>query len=153
MSGHLRAVFDDVVRLEIELWNAVELRLRNEHDLELTWFEVICTVARSEPATVGEISRELNITVGGASKLVDRIESAGYLRRSPNPADGRSSLVQVTAAGRQVVRQAEPAVDDELESILGGALSEHAWNDFARSIRAIRTALTRPVEHDDRRTA
>ena len=31
MRSNLPAVFDDVVRVEIELWNAVERRLRREH--------------------------------------------------------------------------------------------------------------------------
>ena len=56
MPSDLLAVFDDLVHLEIELWNAVERRLRREHDLELTWFEVTRAVARCDPATVSDIS-------------------------------------------------------------------------------------------------
>ena len=153
MPGDLLAVFDDVVHLEIELWDAVERRLRREHDLELTWFEVTRAVARCDPATVSDITRELIVTVGGASKLVDRIEAAGYLSRSPNPADGRSSLIHVTAAGRRMLRRVESTVDDELQSVLGTALPAKAWNQFAESLRAIRTALSHHAGNDSQRTA
>jgi DNA-binding MarR family transcriptional regulator len=153
MSGNLLEVFDDVVRVEIELWNAVERRLRNDHGVELTWFEVTRAVARCEPATVSDVMRELIITVGGASKLVDRIEAAGYLSRSANPADGRSSLIHVTAAGRRMLQRAESTVDDELESLLGSALSAKDWYRFAENLRAIRMALRHHVAIDNGRTA
>ncbi|MDH4148530.1 MAG: MarR family winged helix-turn-helix transcriptional regulator [Acidimicrobiia bacterium] len=153
MSSDLLSVFDDVVRLEIELWNAVERRLRNDHDLELSWFEVTRAVAGREAATVSEITRELIITVGGASKLVDRIEAAGYLARRPNPADGRSSLIHVTDAGQRMLRRAESTVVDELQSILGTVLPAKEWRQFADSLSAIRTALPHHVDTESDRTA
>ena len=42
----LRLVYSDLVRFEIELWGAVEARLRAECDLQLTWFEVMRLPAR-----------------------------------------------------------------------------------------------------------
>jgi DNA-binding MarR family transcriptional regulator len=39
------------------------------------------------------------ITVGGASKVVDKVEAAGLCRRNPNPTDGRSNLIQLTEPG------------------------------------------------------
>lgn len=49
---------------------------------------------------VGDLSRALRITIGGASKLVDRIERAGLLARQPDPHDRRAALVALTPAGR-----------------------------------------------------
>jgi len=39
---------------------------------------------------VFDIKEELSITVGGTSKLVDRIEAAGLCRRRANPDDRRA---------------------------------------------------------------
>jgi DNA-binding MarR family transcriptional regulator len=153
MPGDVLAVFDDVVRLETELWNAVECRLRDEHDLALTWFEVTRVVARCEPATVSDIVRELIITIGGVSKLVDRIEAAGYVRRTANPDDGRSSLIHVTASGKRLLSRVESTVDDELQSLLGSALPPKAWNRFAKNLRTIRKALPHHLANNSQRTA
>ena len=35
----LRGLFNDLIRFEIELWNAVDARLKREFDLPLTHFE------------------------------------------------------------------------------------------------------------------
>ena len=32
----LRRLFNDIIRFEIELWNAIDARLKNEFDLPLT---------------------------------------------------------------------------------------------------------------------
>ncbi len=38
-SLDLAALFSDLVRLETELWDLVDARLRRDHDLALSWFE------------------------------------------------------------------------------------------------------------------
>src|SRR5947209_216996 len=73
----LSALFHDLVRFEIELWNAVDARLRADCDLLLSRFEPLQVISRRSPCRVQDIADELSITVGGASKLVDRIEVAG----------------------------------------------------------------------------
>jgi DNA-binding MarR family transcriptional regulator len=39
----------------------------------------------------------------GMTPLIDRLERQGLVARSPNPADRRGSLVELTAAGRSKV--------------------------------------------------
>ncbi len=93
MTAELRRLFNDFIRFEIELWNAVDTRLKSEFDLPLTHFEPMSVIDRLPGCRVYDIARELGITTGGTSKLVDRIEASGYCRRLPNPADRRSSLL------------------------------------------------------------
>jgi hypothetical protein len=45
---------------------------------------------------VFDIAEELSLTVGGTSKLVDRIEAAGHCVRRANPDDRRSSIIELT---------------------------------------------------------
>lgn len=82
----------DLVRLEITLWNRIDARLRDEHDLPLAFFWPLYVIGRSrdESLRVGELATALGLTVGGTSKIVDRIERAGLLRREP---EDRKSVV------------------------------------------------------------
>ena len=134
----LAGVFSDLVRLETELWDLVDHRLRGDHDLPLSWFEPMQVIERVPDCRVADIAEALSITVGGASKLVDRIEHAGWCGRAPNPNDARSSVLTLTRAGRRVLEAAQGSFDDELAARLGAAVSPERLASFASTVRDLR---------------
>jgi MarR family transcriptional regulator, organic hydroperoxide resistance regulator len=136
----LRRLFNDIIRFEIELWNAVDARLKSEFGLPLTHYEPMSVIDRLPSCRVYDIANELIITTGGASKLVDRIEASGYCRRLPNPDDRRSSLLALTPAGKAMLAQAEAALDDELQHWLGTAVPERTLRQFAATLSRLRSA-------------
>ena len=106
----LKVLFSDLIRFETDLWNAVDARLRSEHDLPLTWFEPMQVMSKYTACRVFDIKEELSITVGGTSKLVDRIEAAGLCRRRANPDDRRSQIIELTPAGRRLLAKCDQVV-------------------------------------------
>jgi DNA-binding MarR family transcriptional regulator len=130
-------LFDDIVRFESELWNA---RLKSEFDLPLTHFEPMSVIDRLPGCRVYDIATELGITTGGTSKLVDRIEASGHCRRLPNPADRRSSLLELTPEGRRLLGEAGVALDEELRRSLGDAVPERTLRQFAATLTRLRAA-------------
>jgi DNA-binding MarR family transcriptional regulator len=142
MPDH-RQLFHDIVRFEIELWNAVDARLRSEFDLPLTHFEPMLMMDRLQRCRVYDIATELGITTGGTSKLVDRIEASGYCRRLPNPADRRSSLLELTPEGQRILAKAGVAFDEELQRWLGAAVPERTLRQFASTLARLRAANQR----------
>jgi MarR family transcriptional regulator, organic hydroperoxide resistance regulator len=138
--SNLRRLFNDIIRFEIEIWNAVDARLKREFDLPLTHFEPMSVMAGQPGCRVYDIASELGITTGGASKLVDRIEASGYCRRLPNPADRRSSLLDLTPEGRRVFDEAGAAFDEELQRWLGAAVPERTLRQFAATLARLRAA-------------
>ena len=137
----LQALFSDVVRLETELWDRVDRRLRSDHDVPLSWFEPMQVMDRVPECRVADIAEALSITVGGTSKLIDRIERAGWCRRAPNPDDARSSLLSLTRAGRRVLADARRSFEDELEMSLGAALPPERLASLATTVRDLRRHL------------
>jgi DNA-binding MarR family transcriptional regulator len=133
-------LFHQMVRLETELWNAVDARLRDDFDLPLSRLEPIQVIARHPSCRVNDIAEELSITIGGTSKLVDRIEAAGYCIRRANPDDGRSSVIELSAAGRRVLTKAAKAFEDELETRIGSAVSARSLQQLYSSIIKLRAA-------------
>jgi DNA-binding MarR family transcriptional regulator len=131
-------LFSDLVRLETELWDAVDHRLRNDHDLPLSWFEPMQVIDRFADCRVVDIAEALSITVGGVSKLVDRIETAGWCRRIPNPNDARSSVLTLTGAGGRMLEAAQGSVGDELATRLGAAVSPRRLGSLASTVRDLR---------------
>jgi len=111
----LSPIFDDLVRFQIELWNAVDARLRDENDLTLARFQVMRFLSEAEDARLIDIATDMVISMGGASKLVDRIEAAGHCERRANPADGRSAFIELTPAGHDAFAEATRTFESELE--------------------------------------
>jgi DNA-binding MarR family transcriptional regulator len=144
----LRGLFNDIVRFEIELWNAVDARLKSEFSLPLTHFEPMSVMDRLSRCRVYDIASELGITTGGTSKLVDRIEASGYCRRLPNPADRRSSLLELTPEGKRLFAEAGQAFDEELQRWLGAAVPERTLRQFASTLARIRAANQRAGMED-----
>jgi DNA-binding MarR family transcriptional regulator len=139
------ALFSELIRFETELWNAVTARLRSEHGLELHYFEPLQVIARTPDCRVQEIAGALSITVGGTSKLVDRIEAAGWCRRRENPKDRRSSCLELTPAGRRLLVAAGRTFAEEVEGRLRSPLTTRQFQDFAATIRQLRRVLRSPA--------
>ncbi len=53
-------------------------------------------VDRHGRLTAGELARELGLTTGAVTALVDRMEAAGFFRRVRDTADRRRVLIEVT---------------------------------------------------------
>lgn len=145
----LPRIYHDLVRFETELWAAVDVRLRQDCCLPLTSFEIMQLVGRHPGRRVQDIAAEFAITVGGTSKVVDRLEAAGHCRRVPHPTDRRSALIELTAAGAEKLAGAVPVFQDELERRLGSVLSEAELDRLALSLSVLRAGTAAVRDQDD----
>jgi len=134
------ALFGVLIRFETELWSAVDSRLRQDLDLPLTRFEPMQVMAHRRTCRVQDVATDLVITVGGASKLVDRIEAAGLCRRRANPGDRRSSLVELTPTGERLLAEATAVLEDELQARITDVLPQPIIGQFASILRRLRAA-------------
>jgi DNA-binding MarR family transcriptional regulator len=137
----LRRLFDDLVGLEIAVWDAVDARLRRDCGLPLGRFMPMRVIGSTPGCRVLDVSAQLQITVGAASKVVDRVEAAGHCARQPNPRDRRSSLLVLTPVGAAALAAADVVFEAELRELLGGLLSPAALARFAGTLGKVRAAL------------
>jgi DNA-binding MarR family transcriptional regulator len=140
----LSDLFSDLVRYETELWNSVDARLRAVHDLPLARFESMQIIDRTPRCRVIDIAGSLSITVGGTSKLVDRIEASGLCRRLPDPTDGRSSFIELTADGKEMLAHATQTYRAALDAAFGPTVSDTSLTSFADTLRQLRQSLREP---------
>ena len=111
--------------------------LEAHHDLPLTWFEVLLRLSRSPRGelTMTELARQIALTSGGVTRLVDRIAEAGHVQRRPCKDDRRVQYVVLTAAGRAALA---PALDEHTVAL------RRAFAGFsAAELRALDSALDR----------
>ncbi|WP_179855501.1 MarR family winged helix-turn-helix transcriptional regulator [Paractinoplanes atraurantiacus] len=114
----------DLVRLEIVLWDHVDSRLKEAHGLSLASFETLWVLKDREMARVGDLARELRITMGGASKLADRVRATGLIERAVDPADRRATQIALTAEGRAMLAAATATYDAAMAELLDGVISD-----------------------------
>ncbi len=136
----LRALFHHLVRLEIELWEAIDQRLRAELDMSMASLDVLQAIARTPNARVQDVATELSITVGGTSKAIDRIEAAGHCVRRANPEDRRSSIIELTQDGAALLDRALVIFDAELQLRIGSVLPEETLTRLSTSLATLRSA-------------
>ena len=144
-AGVLCGLFEDLVRVQADLWNAVDDRLRADFDLPFNRFEPMRVMGRTEHCRVQDIASELEITVGGTSKLVDRIEAAGHCQRLSNPTDRRSSWIELTPEGHRVLDAATQAVEEELGRSIGAlpvAVVKRLRGDLDHARRVLRSGAS-----------
>ena len=147
----LKEVFNDLVRLEIELWNTLDARVRDEFGISMGSFDTMGVIGRITPCRVYDVARELGITVGGASKVVDRLEAARLCGRRANPDDRRSSIVELTPAGVTLLAEATTVFESELQARVGSVLSPTALRQFSASLAKLRRPA--PTRSSTGRTA
>ena len=143
MKVDLVELFRELVRLETELWNRVDARVQHAHGLPLAWLEVMQVVSATADCRVLDIAKALSITVGGASKVVDKVEAAGWCRRQPNPTDGRSNLIQLTEAGAGLLAAAQITFASALAADVGAAAPATELAQLSATLRRLRQHMSR----------
>ncbi len=69
-------------------------------------FAVLEVLLHKGPQPVNIIGRKVLLTSGSITAAVDRLESRKLLRRTADPKDGRSRIVQLTETGRHLIERA-----------------------------------------------
>jgi DNA-binding MarR family transcriptional regulator len=133
--------FDELVRAEISLYNAVDARMKAEHGVTVGTIEILSLIAQAEHARVDDIVRALDLRVGTASKIVDRYAAAGWVERIPNPDDRRSSWIVLTDAGAKVLAEGTPTFEASVTDLVSGLSSGEL-----RTLRALLVKLAASVD-------
>jgi DNA-binding MarR family transcriptional regulator len=111
-------------------------------------YGLMSLIGASGSITTTEVAARLGIAVTTASDRIRRLEERGFAERAPNPADGRSHLVSLTASGRAAFETTFAGwrrAMDELEAELTMPSTEIAA--AVRELdRAMRSVLARPGE-------
>lgn len=98
--------------------------LRLDHDTTLPRFDVLAALyRRRDGVTMSELSRMLLVSNGNATTVVDRLESDGYVRRTPSETDRRTVFVALTPPGVTLFERLADEHEREISRLFGG-LSE-----------------------------
>jgi len=115
-------VLQSLIRVEVDQFDVVDARLRADAGMLLIELMPLRVIAGTTDCRVQDLADGMGISVGGASKSVDRLASRGWVRREPHPGDRRSSVVRLTPEGDRVRSAGDRIAADALRHSLAGAL-------------------------------
>jgi DNA-binding MarR family transcriptional regulator len=102
------------------------------HPAHLTVFQNI----EAEGSRPSVLAAKAQITKQSMGYLVDYLEERDYVRREPDPLDGRARLVRLTARGWQVM-DAAFAIVDKLEAEWAAQLGEERFQQLQEGLDAL----------------
>ena len=87
--------------------------------------------------SMSKVSHASGMTLSHLSRVITRLEKRGLVLRSPNPTDGRSTLVELTDAGWQLLRDVLPSHVSEVRRLLFDNLTEEENRHVGAALRKI----------------
>ncbi|WP_234443759.1 MarR family winged helix-turn-helix transcriptional regulator [Streptomyces sp. NRRL B-24484] len=128
-----------LLRAATRLDRAVDAAMRAECGLSHTMFEVLLMLARARGAGIPqrELAEGLTLTSGGTTRLVDRMEQAGLVRRTPSPADRRITLVGATPEGAEAFGRATVVHARIVDRLFLAPVAEEDRPPLLAALRAI----------------
>jgi len=76
--------------------------LLTELDITYPQYLVLLVLWERDGIRLGEIAEELYLATHAVSPIIDRLEEAGLVQRTRDPADGRAVAVELTVRGREL---------------------------------------------------
>jgi DNA-binding MarR family transcriptional regulator len=93
-----------MLRAHAELTRALDAQLAREHKLPLSSYEVLLFLADAPGGRMrmSDLAESVLLSRSGLTRLVDRLEREGLLKRERCESDARGLFAEITPAGREL---------------------------------------------------
>ena len=110
----------------------IEMALKSANLPPAIWYDVLWELDQAEDNGLRpfEIEKQMLLRQYNLSRLLDRLEKAGYLTRKPCEEDGRGQRVFISKAGRDLRLQMWPVY----ARAINDAIATHLSEDEAKSV-------------------
>lgn len=110
-------------------------------NLSMPEFLALEKVAETPDCPVQDIGRQLGFTKSGATRVVNRLEKKGYVRKIKSEQDGRFCCVAITGTGEEMLRSADAGYIQKLERMFSRMPEGNA-----RKMKELLVTLSRTVK-------
>ena len=118
----------------------IETALQSADLPPLGWYDVLLELSRSRETGVRAFELECRLLLPqyGLSRLLDRIEKAGYIERRVCKDDRRGKLLFITQSGEDIRQRMWPVYQKAILDILGKKLSKKEAEQFVLTLSKLR---------------
>jgi DNA-binding MarR family transcriptional regulator len=128
----------------------IERDLAAEGLVSLTWYDVLTALsgAPDHRLRLHELAQQVALSRSGLTRLLDRIEAAGYVRREPSPGDRRGAYAVMTAEGEAALLRAWPTYARGIAHYFSDHLSDEEKGVLIGALRRVRARTLTTREPD-----
>jgi DNA-binding MarR family transcriptional regulator len=116
-------------------------RLREQaHPGDFTWSQVsvLARLERDGPATVTTLARTEGVRPQSMGATVSVLEAAGLVSGTPDPTDGRQTILSLTAACREWIKAGRAAKEDWLFRAIRTKLASGEQEELATAVELLK---------------
>jgi len=133
-----------LVRTHTRFWDQIEEHMRREHGLSMARYDVLAHLEMAGGRLgLSELASAIALSPSGLSKLLDRMDASGLVRRDPDPDDARAAFATITPHGRALVERARAGHHELLRGTFGRALNDRDVADLTRIMGRIDASIRR----------
>lgn len=120
MSTSGEAASEEAARLYLAIGRLHRALRRDARDAAVGHggLSALATLLAEGPQRGSALAQTEGITAPAMTRILNSLESLGYVERRPDPRDGRASLVAATATGEELVRHGRAARLEALQARL-----------------------------------
>lgn len=126
------------IKTHARIIERIESDLADQKRVPLTTYDVLIELfeAPNRKLRLGDLTKKVILTKSGLTRLVDRMEREGLLRREKSEEDKRGAYAVLTEAGESELRKAWPVYAKGIKKYFAASLGES-------NLSALRKALSR----------
>lgn len=133
------------LRAHADVTRMLEEELEMQRGLPLTWYDVLAQLqaAPNGRLRMQELAESVLLSKSGLTRLFDRMERQGLVRREPCYDDRRGTLAVITPAGRGALRRAAPVHLRGIEE----HFAAHLTDEEARTLQSALSKVLQAAGH------
>ena len=137
------AAWRNFITAHANLIDLIDRELTIADRLPLHWYDVLIELveAPENRLRLSELAHKVVLSRSGLTRLVDKLEIAGYLRRQAAPDDRRGAFAVLTDKGKDAVRKSWPVYTKGISKYFASNISQaeaRTLRDvFARILEAL----------------
>jgi DNA-binding MarR family transcriptional regulator len=137
-----------LIKAVVKLPAALDAQLRRDAGISHFEYDVLALLSEAPDRTLrmSTLAMWAGASLPRLSQVVARLEKRDWVRRTPDPADGRYTLATLTGQGRAKVAQAAPGHVEEVRRLVFDPLTKSQ----SRQLREIGQRIIRAIDADDR---
>lgn len=144
MSSNVRDNFGNLLSQAGRNWRrALDLRLRPFGLTDATWLPLLQLSRAEKPMRQKDLAEALFLDSSSVVRLLDALQTAGFIERREHPEDRRVKTIVLTAAAQGVLDQVNQVAAEVRKQVLSG-LSDEELEVASRVMRNISALVDLP---------